>query len=523
MNWILKCSELNGVTKILESSLIWLVCAISIISCREDNAPEQSDTAISPKFEANWESLSKHEAAPEWFVDSKLGIYFHWGVYSVPAFGNEWYPRRMFEEGDKVMAHHEETYGKVTEFGYHDFVPMFKAEQFDAEDWADLFKQSGAKFAGPVAQHHDGFAMWDSEVNPWNSADKGPNKDILGELFQSLRKRGVKTIATFHHARNGQRNATIEKNWKIGYNSHYPYHPDWPTGSTDPELRKLYGNFESIDEFNQYWLDQVNEVVDNYSPDIIWYDSWLNLIPENYRQEMAKHYFNHGLETGQELVICHKQNDLPMSLSVLDFEQGGRREIHPMPWMTDITISNQSWSYVEGQTYKEAKLVIRNMIDVWSKNGIVLLNVSPRADGVIPDEQRAVLKDIGDWLKIHSEAVYGTRPFIVHGYGTASADEGKHGGQSATVEYSADDVRFTVSKDTKTLYFFFLGKPQTGERIRVRSLASHRYPTNSPIKKITVLGTEEEVEWELTTNDFYLQLPEVDLNEMATVLKFELE
>ena len=474
-------------------------------------------------FEPTWESLSQHEAAPEWFQDSKLGIYFTWGPYCVPAYKSEWYPRYMFEEGSDVWQFHEQTYGKVTEFGYHDFIPIFKAEHFNPEDWADLFQLTGAKFAGPIAEHHDGFAMWDSEVNPWNAADKGPQKDILGELYKSLRKRDMKTIVTFHHARGGQRNADKPENWKIGYDSHYPYHPDWPTGSTDPELRKLYGNFPTIEEFNQYWLDQVNEVVDNYSPDIIWFDSWMNLVPETYRKEMAAHFFNHALETGQEVVTCHKQDDMPMSLSVLDFEQGGRRETHPMPWMTDVTISNQSWSYVNGQTYKEAALVIRNMIDVWSKNGIVLLNVSPRADGVIPDEQRIVLKQIGEWLNVHGEAVYGTRPFIVHGYGTASANDGKHGGQSATVEYTAEDVRFTVSKDKKTLYFFFLGKPNTGERIKVRSLAKHRYPTNSPIKKITILGSGEEVQWELTTNDFYLTLPNVELNEIATVLKFELE
>ena len=495
--------------------LVFLLLAIS--ACKQNEVQEAG------QFEANFESLSKHEAAPEWFADAKLGIYFHWGVYSVPAFGSAWYPRNMYIEGSKVNEHHEKSYGKINDFGYEDFIPMFTAEHFDPEEWADLFQSAGAKFAGPVAQHHDGFAMWDSEVNPWNVADMGPKRDILGELFNSLKKRDMKTIATFHHARHGQRNVDKPENWKIGYNSHYPYHPDLPTSTTDPKLRKLYGNFETMDEFHNYWLDQVNEVVDNYLPDIIWYDSWLNLIPEHYRMEMAANHFNKGLENNKEVVCCHKQEDMPMDCSVLDFEQGGRRDIHPLPWMTDITLGQSRWMYVEGHKYKNASLVIRNMIDVWSKNGIVLLNVSPRANGVINTEQREILKELGDWLKVHGEAVYETRPFSIYGYGSAKAGDGSHGGQSAKVQYTAEDVRFTISKNRKALYAFFLGKPESGKQVEMRKLGIHRDCTPTPIKRVTLLGTDIEVKTEMTTETFFLTMPEVKMNEMATVFKFELE
>ncbi len=508
----------------LKTFLLFVIC-IFLFSCGVAEKKNNSKINSSPteKFDASWESLSKHKAAPEWFVDAKLGIYFHWGVYSVPAFGSAWYPRNMYRENNAVRRFHEKNYGKIGEFEYHDFIPMFGAEHFEPEDWAELFQMAGAKFAGPVAQHHDGFAMWDSEVNPWNVADMGPKRDILGELFQSLEKRNMKTIATFHHARNGQRNAKSPENWGEGYNSHYPYHPDLITSTTDPKLRKLYGNFENIDEFNQYWLDQVNEVVNKYNPDIIWYDSWLNLIPESYRMEMAANHFNNGLKNNKEVVTCHKQDDMPMDCSVLDFEQGGRREVHPLPWMTDITLGQSRWMYVEGHEYKEAALVVRNMIDVWSKNGIVLLNVSPRADGVINDKQRAILSEIGEWLKSYGEAVYETRPFTIHGYGDASAHAGNHGGQSAKVEYTENDVRFTLSKDKKTLYTFFLGKPEPGKRVEMRSLCRHRYAPPTPIKKVTLLGTDINVKWEDTPETCYLTFPDVEMNDLATVFKFELE
>lgn len=479
---------------------------------------------IKEGFQAEWESLSQHEAAPEWFADAKLGIYFHWGPYSVPAFGSAWYPRNMYLEKGKVRRFHEETYGNIQEFGYEDFIPMFTAAHFDPEDWAELFDMAGAKFAGPVAQHHDGFAMWDSKVNPWNAQDMGPKRDILGELFSALKKRELKTIATFHHARNGQRNADIPENWGAnGYNSHYPYHPDLPTATTDPQLRKLFGHFETIGEFNQYWLDQVNEVVNQYSPDVMWFDSWLNIIPEAYRMEMAAHYFNHGQANGQEVVMCHKQTDMPLDCSILDIEQGGKKDIYPLPWMTDITLGKSRWMYVEGHPYKPADLVIRNMIDVWSKNGVVLLNVSPRADGVINEEQRSILKQIGEWLDVYGEAVYGTRPHSTFGYGPARSEDGNHGGQSATINYTAEDVRFTLSKDQKALYVFFLGKPEAGKKIQLRPLGSHRNCTPSPIKRVINLQTRQEIKWEMTTETFYLTMPEGDFNPYANVFKLELE
>ena len=162
------------------------------------------------RYEASWESLSKHNEAPEWFKDAKLGIYFHWGVYSVPAFGSEWYPRNMYRPSRKEFKHHLETYGRQSEFGYHDFVPMFKAENFDAEEWVDLFQKAGARFAGPVAEHHDGFSMWDSKVNPWNAKNMGPKRDITGELAKAIRKRGMKLITTFHHARLLQRGTNLD-------------------------------------------------------------------------------------------------------------------------------------------------------------------------------------------------------------------------------------------------------------------------------------------------------------------------
>ena len=237
------------------------ILAISCIllfsqACEQKKEKTISTNEETQEYKPEWESLAQHNEAPDWFQDAKFGIYFHWGVYSVPEFGSEWYPHWMHFENDSthwsdktsnidvmksIYNHHQKTYGPVSEFGYHDFVPMFKAEKFDPEVWADLFQKAGAKFAGPVAEHHDGFSMWDSNVTPWNAADKGPKRDITGELKKSFESRGIKLITTFHHARNLQRGTPDKvEEW----DSHYPLYPNMPPSSDDPELALLYGNIE---------------------------------------------------------------------------------------------------------------------------------------------------------------------------------------------------------------------------------------------------------------------------------------
>ncbi|MFY0687218.1 MAG: alpha-L-fucosidase [Cyclobacteriaceae bacterium] len=499
---------------ILAGTVIW--------SCQQPQ-PEATVENEKVTYEANWESLARHNASPEWFNDSKFGIYFHWGVYSVPAFETEWYPYFLYRNQRPEFArYHEENFGSLEEFGYHDFIPMFKAEKFDPEEWADLFDQAGVKFAGPVAQHHDGFAMWDSEVNPWNAGDMGPQRDITGEILTSLKKKGIKTMTSFHHARLRQRHEGDPAKWDT-YNSHFAYNPKYPTSSEDPDLKKFYGNLPQ-EEFDQYWLDQVKEVVDKYSPDMLWYDVWLNQVAEDKIQEMSAYFLNNALKTGQEGLLIAKHDDLPKTMSVLDIEQGGKKDVSETVWMTDITVSDKgSWSYTKGQVYKSAEMVLRNMIDVWSKNGIVLLNISPMADGTINQEQRDVLLSIGNWLDTYGEAVYGTRPFHTYGFGNAQAADGKHGGQSAKVKYSESDIRYTMSKDKKAIYVHVLGKPKPGTEITLRKFNNIGYGAPTPATRMIEMKSGQEVEWSQEVRYFKFTVPDVELDELANVFKMELQ
>lgn len=402
-------------------------------------------------YQPSWESLAEVNEAPEWFRDAKIGIYFHWGVYSVPAFGNEWYPRNM-HVNKHIKAHHVKTWGEIETFGYADFVPMFKAEKFDADDWAELFIQSGARFAGPVAEHHDGFAMWDSELTPWDAADKGPKRDITGELEKAIRKRGMKFVATFHHARHNLWQK--DGKWTGHYSGVKEHHP---TLLDDPERALLYG-YMPREQFCDMWLGKLKEVIDAYEPDLIWFDSWLHELPESYRQRFAAYYYNRAVEWGREVVVTRKQNDLPMEMSLVDFEKGRADRLTDNVWLTDDTISKGSWCYTTGLKIKEADEVIDTMVDLVSKNGQLLLNISPKADGTIPQDQRDVLLAMGDWLKVNGEAIYNTRPWLDFGEGPTRMKKSGH--FVGHIRYGNEDIRYTRSKDGSALYVTLLGWPE---------------------------------------------------------------
>ena len=427
-------------------------------------------------YEPTAESLAQHTAEAEWLKDAKLGIYFHWGPYVVPAYKTEWYPRNMYMPGE-LKEHHNATYGE--DFEYHDFIPLFTAEKFDPKDWAELFEAAGARFAGPVAEHHDGFSMWDSDITPWNAKDMGPKRDVLGELFAELKKRNLKTIATFHHARNLQRYKEtwekemerIDMGWRFFESSHYPYQLSEQEMMNDPKYKLLYGTMEAEEWYDKVWLGKLEEVIDKYSPDIIWFDSWLDLIPESYRFEFAAYYLNEAQKKNQEVVIVRKQEDLPLDFSILDHEKSREPKAQPRLWMTDDTYSMGSWCYTEDLVIKPTDKVVHSLVDAVSKNGVLLLNISPMADGSIPENQRKGLLELGGWLKKNGQSVYATRPWTVAAEGPTVEPEGGFAEREAfrNLPYSYKDVRYTASKDGGTVYATLLGMPAAGDRVELES------------------------------------------------------
>lgn len=486
----------------------------------EDSPDDDHIEDVGKPYMPKWSSLKKHNAAPDWFRDVKFGIYFHWGVYSVPAFGfgSDWYASRMHVKGEPEYEHHIKTYGHPSKFGYHDFVPMFKAEKFDAEEWADLFEQAGARFAGPVAEHHDGFAMWDSDLTPWNVKDMGPKRDITGEIAKAIRKRGMKLVTTFHHARNNQRQ--IEKKGKLVWTGFYPYIEGWPTASEDPKLRMLYGNIPR-DQFLKLWKGKIMEVIDKYEPEIIWLESDLPMIPDEHVTDLLAYYFNKADESGKEVMVTYKEQGLPPEIGVEDFERGRQNHIPEYVWLTDDTIStpeSRTWGYTSNMKIKSTRYLLHVLIDIVSKNGQLLLNISPKADGTIPNDQRKVLLGIGRWLGKYGEAIYGTRPFVVFGEGPTRL---KTGGEYAReqLQYKPEDIRFTTKGDI--VYAIGLGWPGANHETLLKSFSAKRRQDSLKIKSVRMLGSDEKIAWSLREDGLTVTSPLSPPDKMAIVYKIE--
>ncbi|WP_410575329.1 alpha-L-fucosidase [Amycolatopsis sp. cmx-4-61] len=416
-------------------------------------------------YTPSWSSVDQHPPAPEWFQDAKFGIYYHWGVFSVPAFGNEWYPRNMYIAGSNENNHHKAVYGDPSAWPYQNFIngardkagnwvqfaPKLKSAggNFDPAEWAQLFADAGAKFAGPVAEHHDGYSMWNSSANEWNSVRTGPQLDLLRLHADAIRAKGLKLLTALHHAYH--------------FTGYYDHVPTQPTES----LRRLFGQNGRQAE-NQLWYDKLREVVDGYQPDLVYQDFNLTQVDEAQRLNFLSHYYNQAVAWNKDVVATYKDG-FDNRGEVFDFERGGPGDLLSPYWMTDDSISSSSWCYTNGIGYYSMKAILHSLLDRVSKNGTMLLNIAPMADGTIPAGQRSVLLGIGNYLKRFGESFYGTRAWAVYGEGPT-----KMGGGSFTtpVEGTKTDVRFTRSKDNTVLYATVLGWP--GSTFPITTLGSNR-------------------------------------------------
>ncbi|MPY56126.1 alpha-L-fucosidase [Streptomyces spongiae] len=444
-----------------------LACATGVAAAAVVGGVAGAGTAYAAPstYTPSWDSVDQHPAAPEWFKDAKFGIYFHWGVFSVPAYDTEWYPRHMYLNNSVANKHHIATYGAPSAWPYHNFIngandlagnhtefaPKLKSAggAFDPDEWAQLFVDAGAKFAGPVAEHHDGYSMWDSQVNEWNSVDKGPNLDLLHLFTDAIRAKNMKLLVAMHHAYN--------------FTGYFEYAP----AQSDASLKKLYGQLSSGQE-NQLWYDKLKEVVDRAKPDILWQDFRLDHVDESQRLNFLSYYYNQANAWGKDVVTTYKDGFDPKG-AVFDYERGGPADLTAPYWLTDESISSSSWCYTEGIGYYSVKQMLHSLIDRISKNGNVLLNIAPKADGSIPQAQRDILLGIGDYLGRFGESIYSTRAWTAYGEGPT-----KMGGAtfSQPTTGTAQDIRYTRNKANNVLYATVLGWP--GSSLEIKTLSTSR-------------------------------------------------
>jgi alpha-L-fucosidase len=389
----------------------------------------------------------------------------------------------------------------MPQVGYKDLIPRFKAEHFDPQAWAALFHAAGARYVVPVAEHHDGFAMYDSKLSDWTAVKMGPHRDVIGELAKAIRAQGMKLGLSSHRA---------EHDW------FYEYGRSFDSDVNDPKYAALYGpahptesakgadgkdvdwTFVS-DAYLNDWLARSSEIVQDYHPDLMYFDWWVG--QPRFRgalAEFAAFYYNQAASRDQGVVLNYKLDNMMPGTGTLNIERGQAADILAQPWQTETSVSPDSWGYAEGDTYKSPDEIVQLLADVVSKNGNLLLNIGPKADGTIPDEAKSILLAVGQWLKLNGDAIYGSRPWQRFGEGPTQVAAGTMQ-DTKTKPYTPEDFRFTTRDGH--LYAIEMEWPANGQAV------IHSITPSMAVRKVTLLATGVSIAFKQNADGLHLELP----------------
>ncbi len=465
-------------------------------------------------YEQNWSSLSKHKM-PQWLLDAKFGIYSHWGPQTVV---------REMPKGTKMSS--------------LEAFELWKGEKFNAKEWAKLYKDAGAQFAGYLANHGSGCLNWDSQISDWNIMNHGPKRDILGEVLKAVKSEGMHTMASFH-------SVTANSIWGQVSKSNRTY--------IQPDVTKkdeFSGNRVGNSDWMDGWCDRIQEAVEKYDIEMLWFDvSFGNTVgadmrgilkegkydangyddargrlggwKESAQQKLIANYYNWAEENNHDVDVVYKSKDLPNNIGMRDIENGSLAGLQYDPWMADIDMTHHTvypypWFYHKDELIKDANVLVDMLIDITSKNGRMLLNVPPKSDGTFAPHITKELKAMGAWLKDNGEGIYGSTPWCIYGEGPSDVfSPGHHGqGKVADVEtFTSEDIRYTVNGDY--LYAFVLDMPKDG-KVEMKTLGSSNKLYPNEVVDITLMGSKAKVEWSHTPEALVITMPKgVDSDSFA--------
>ena len=472
------------------------------------------------KYKPDWQSLSEYPV-PKWYKEAKFGIFIHWGIYSVPAFFSEWYSRMMYWKGNPTHWHHLRKYGKA--FNYRDFIPMFKAEKFNADEWARFIKASGAKFAMPVGEHHDGFKMYNSDLSEWNSVHMGPKRDILGELKEAFEKNGIIFSTSSHRA---------EHFWFLNGGATVGYKNE----TQDEEYRELYGECSNVYKRNDLftmlkqehgiepsrdwledWLVSSCDLIDRYRPASLFFDWWVSYRAfRPYMKKFLAFYYNRSAEWGKEVCVYYKSDAVMYNCAIFDRERGQLENISPYIWQGETSTAYNSWSYCTTNHFKKPEIIACNLLDVISKNGCFVLNLGPKADGTFCLKEKYIISEIGKWTKKNEEAIWGTQPYKVFGEGKKQ----RGGSFTEHFSYTPNDYRFTCK--TGAVYAFAL-KPKEKSEFRIKTLGDTMDTFHCVIKNISVLGSDVKLNYSQDKKSLTIKTDKKITDSMPVCFKIEVD
>ena len=519
---------------------------------------EVNEPMMKGKYEPTWESLAQYEV-PEWFRDAKFGIWAHWGPQCVEGSG-DWMARSMYMEDSAPYKHHLENYGHPSEFGFKDVLPLFKAEKWNPDYLVDLYKKAGARYFFVLGNHHDNFDLWDSRYQEWNSKNIGPKKDILAGWAEACKKHDMPFGISLHadHAwiwyepsrrydKKGDKMAVPydgyltkedgKGKWWEGLDPQNLYaqnHPESKGTWADRMVHRQWGWGEGAAQPTQEYVtnfyDRTLDVINRYNPDLLYFDvTGVPFYPiSDAGLKIATHFYNHNLaENGEKdfsaVMFGKILTDQQKEALVWDVERGAPNMIPEKPWQTCTCIGG--WHYndeiYKNDRYKSAAQVIKMLADVVSKNGNLLLSIPLRADGTFDEKEEVIIKGIGDWMAVNSEAIYSTRPWHIFGEGPIANSKIKLNDQGfnegAYTKATSEEIRFTQTP--KNLYAISLAWPEDGV-ITVKSLAEGSKLHDKKIKSVELLGYGK-VKFTRDSDGLKVVLPENAPKSVAPVLRIK--
>ena len=537
-------------------SILILTLILSIVSHVIAEDVIKYEIAPGP-YQGTEESLESIEyKCPEWYRDAKFGIWMHWGPQAMYAYG-DWTARLMYvsdgdqfeqfffdnqdkwnkghwssniggwekTKGEELSRYHREHFGHQSEFGFKDVCNAWKAEKFDADQLMAIFKKAGAKYFAATGHHHDNFDLWNSKYHDWNSVRVGPHKDLVRMYKEAAAKEGLYFAVTLHPARTDWFSPARLMSDKEGPLKGVPYDGlltkadgkgKWWEG-LDPQ--ELYGAPGSelrdytAEEKYHYFL-RVKDLIDNYDPDILYFDS--GALPRDEAGiNIAAHYFNsriakNGVNDGIITVKGARRYALP------DVERGVVAQKYPNPWQTDTCIGNWYYTAPKMRAFKKPDWAIKILVDIVSKNGNLMLNIPTPASGEIDPRGLAFLDEMGDWMSINGEGLYGTRPWATFGEmkELAKVITGNH--SENKLKYSADEYRFTKKGDT--IYAFAMGIPQND--VQICALGKNAPFATGSVSKVSLLGNGD-VDFEQKADALYIKLPATPASKHVLCFKIE--
>jgi len=499
------------------AGLAWMA-SLAVTARAADPPPVKVNLPIAAgPFTPTVESLKEYKC-PEWFRDAKFGIWAHWGPQAVPMQG-DWYARNMYVQGSEQYNYHVRHYGHPSTFGYKDIIPLWKAEKWEPDKLMALYKKAGARYFVSQAVHCDNFDLWNSKYNPWNAVAMGPKRNVVAEWQKAAKKLGLRFGVSEHLGYSRAWFQTSHGTDATGLQAGAPY------DGADPKWRSLYhpasalnGCYYSDEEdWHEEWFLRMKDLVDQVQPDSFYTDGGIpfgkfgfSLMAHLYNSNLAKHGGQlEAVYTSKNFNKPKTHGDFVEGASVEDLERGMQQTIAPRPWQTDT--SNGDWYFRQNDHYKTAADVLRQLVDIVSKNGNLLLNIVLYPDGSLPPESARLLEGLSSWFAVNGEALYGTRPWLASGEGPTRVSSGQF---NETYSFTAQDIRFTRSKDETTLYAFVLGWPDD-RKVIVTSLAK----AGGRVSGVSLLGHAPKLDWAQTDKGLVVTMPEQKPSEHVFALK----